>query len=141
MESWYYMKMEVGDCLPRGGAIVYDDVEAIAFKFIFDYFGDCLHGTQHMIEFMLRYGEEIIIMFFCNYQGVTEVNRVNVEEGEYVIIIVQYFRMGFVCDYFTKDTFHVYKIRLNFNLSKDIFLNFSFERKVAKETLAAIKIL
>jgi hypothetical protein len=94
-----------------------------------------------MIEFMLRHGEEIIIMFFCDDEGVTEVDRVNIQEREHVLTFIEDFCVGFMGDYFTKDTFHVYKIRLNFNLSKDIFLNFSFERKVAKETLAAIKIL
>ena len=121
MESWYYMKMEVGDCLPRGGAIVYDDVEAIAGKLVFNYFGDCLHGTHHMIEFMLWYGEKIIIMFFCDDEGVTEVDWVDVEEGQYVFIFVQYFRMGFMGYYFTKNTFHVYKIRFI-----NIYFHFSF---------------
>jgi hypothetical protein len=140
MEPGYNMKMEVLNRLPGGDAIVYYDVESIAVQFSFDYTRDYLNGSYGMIEFMFRNGDKITIVLFCNYKRVPEIDRVNIEEGENIIAFVEDFRMGFMFNYVTKDTFHNYKIRLKniyFHFSLRNLLNFSFERKVAKETLAA----
>jgi hypothetical protein len=106
MEPGNYMKMEVGDCLSSGGAIVYYDVESIAVQFSLDYIRDCLNGSYNMIEFMFRNGDEIFIMFFCNDKRVPEIDGVNIEEGKDVFAFVENFRVRFMFNYVTKDTIH-----------------------------------
>jgi hypothetical protein len=48
MKPGYYMKMEMFDGLPSGDAIVYDDIETIAFEFGFDNTRDYLNGFYYM---------------------------------------------------------------------------------------------
>ena len=106
MEPGYYMKMEVGDCLPCGGAIVYYNVESIAGQFSLDNIRDCLNGSYYIIEFMFRNGEEILIVLFCNNKSMPEIDGVDIEEWKGVFAFVENFRMRFMINYVTKDTIH-----------------------------------
>jgi hypothetical protein len=124
------MKMEMPDSLPGGDTIIYDDIETIAFEFGFDNTRDSLNGFYHMTKLIFRNGDKIAIVLFSNNERVPEIDGVDIEEGEDVIVFVDYFRFRFKINYITKDTFHNYKIRL-----KKVFLNFSLRKKSCKRNI------
>ena len=106
MKPGYYMKMEMFNRLPGGDAIIYDDIETIAFEFGFDNTRDYLNGFYHITELIFRNGDKIAIVLFSNNKRVPEINGVDIEEGEDVIVFEDYFRFRFMINYITKDTFH-----------------------------------
>ena len=142
MKPGYYMKMEMLYGLPGGDAIVYDNVETIAFEFGFDNTRDYLNGFYHITELIFRDGDKIAIVLFSNNKRMPEIDRVDIEEGEDVIVFVKDFRFRFMINYITKDTFHNYKIKLKNNLGKNyLFPLFFAKEKWTKETLAANNLL
>ena len=106
MEPGYYMKMEMFDGLPGGDAIIYDNIETIAIEFGFDNTRDYLNGFYHMTELIFRDGDKIAIVLFSNNKRVPEIDGVDIEEREHPIAFVDDFRVRFMINYITKDTFH-----------------------------------
>ena len=100
------MKMEMLYSLPGGDAIVYDNVETIAFEFGFDNTRDNLNGFYHMTKLIFRDGDKITIVLFSNNKRVPEIDGVNIEEGKDVFAFVENFRVRFMFNYVTKDTIH-----------------------------------
>jgi hypothetical protein len=96
--------VDMGDRLSGACAIILDQVEAIAGQALQEVGRELLDDRNGMLQELLREFREDVHMVFGHNQKVTLFKRTDIEEGDHMVIFVDFRCRDRSFNYFTKDT-------------------------------------
>ena len=99
-----HVKMKHG--LAGDSTVVGEDIEAIQIQTPDYRPGDYLGYVKNIVQVALRYRQEIAAVYFWDDESVPIVNRVDIENRDYPIILVENFSGSLALNNLTENTMH-----------------------------------
>jgi hypothetical protein len=100
------VEVDMGDGLGGARAIILKQIEAIAGQAFHQVGGELLDDRDGVFEELLRKFREDVDMLFGDDQKVSLLKGADIEEGDHMIIFVDFCCRDGTLNYFTKDTVH-----------------------------------
>ena len=106
IEAGNDVEVDMGDRLSGACAIILDQVEAIAGQALQEVGRELLDDRNGMLQELLREFREDVHMVFGHNQKVTLFKRTDIEEGDHMVIFVDFRRRDGSLNNFAKNTVH-----------------------------------
>lgn len=100
------MHVEMKNCLSCNPPVIGEYVEALKMQALHHCTGDDLGGVEDIVQVPFRDREEIAAVFLRYYQRMAKVNRVDIKNGDDLLVLKKDFGWQSVLNYVAEDAIH-----------------------------------